>query len=202
MRIAAAAVIAGVALRRRSMCATTRRPNKPRTAGTLNTPYTPSADHRAVLLAGLPRGIRGRPVRSPARSTSATTTGRPATASSRWPRPSSRWIRVHQAYDFAANAATVAEAGVDQSALLRAIAILERGIAEFPTGLAPPLLAGQIYLQDLKTDGSPAATRVGRARRAARGIVRFANPARLRRRRCGRPTFARSSASTSAPPRA
>lgn len=59
--------------------------------------------------------------------------------------------KFYRAYDYAANAATMAEAGVDQAALLRAISLLERGMQEFPKDWQLPLLAGQIYLQDLKT---------------------------------------------------
>jgi hypothetical protein len=60
-----------------------------------------------------------------------------------------RFVRV---YDQAANAITVAERGATQDDLWRAIHLLERGMQEFPREWALPYLAGQIYLQDLKTD--------------------------------------------------
>lgn len=59
--------------------------------------------------------------------------------------------KFHRVYDYAANATTMAASGVDQSALLRSVALLERGLAEFPKDWELPLLAGQIYIQDLKT---------------------------------------------------
>jgi hypothetical protein len=55
-------------------------------------------------------------------------------------------------YAFAANAMTIAPHGVDQAIFLRSIALLERGIPLFPRNWPMPLLAGQLYLQDLKTD--------------------------------------------------
>jgi len=55
-------------------------------------------------------------------------------------------------YEFTANAMTLAPSGVDQSIFLRSIALLERGIAQFPLNWPMPMLAGQIYIQDLQTD--------------------------------------------------
>lgn len=54
-------------------------------------------------------------------------------------------------YEYGARAMTMARRGVDQAAYLRAIAILERGIREFPNDWRLPFLAGQIYTQDLQT---------------------------------------------------
>ncbi len=65
----------------------------------------------------------------------------------------------HRIYDFGANAMTIARYHVTQDTYLRAIAILERGAAEFPQDWKLPWLAGQIYTQDLKTD-DPAQRRV------------------------------------------
>lgn len=56
------------------------------------------------------------------------------------------------AYDFTAGAMTIAPIGVDQSAYQRSIALLERGIPLFPQNWKMPLLAGQTYIQDLKTE--------------------------------------------------
>ena len=55
-------------------------------------------------------------------------------------------------YEYGARAITIADEGVDQEAYLHAIAILERGIEQFPDDYKMPELAGQIYTQDLKTD--------------------------------------------------
>ena len=60
-----------------------------------------------------------------------------------------RWERI---YEFGGNAMTIAEIGVDQPTLLRALALLELGMHEFPRSYVLPMLAGQIYLQDLKTE--------------------------------------------------
>jgi len=57
----------------------------------------------------------------------------------------------HYAYDFCARAMTLARTGVDQKIYLRAIALLERGMREFPSEWKFPNLAGQIYTQDLVT---------------------------------------------------
>jgi tetratricopeptide (TPR) repeat protein len=59
--------------------------------------------------------------------------------------------RYHRAYDYGANAMTLAAAGVTQSTYLRAIAVLEQGIREFPDDWQLPYLAGEIYTQDLET---------------------------------------------------
>lgn len=56
-----------------------------------------------------------------------------------------------RAYEYSANAMTMAP-GADQSIFLRAIALLERGTVLFPANHAIPMLAGQMYIQDLKTD--------------------------------------------------
>jgi hypothetical protein len=55
-------------------------------------------------------------------------------------------------YEFGANAATVAHSHVDQSVILRAIALLERGSKMFPRSWSIPMLAGQMCIQDLQTD--------------------------------------------------
>lgn len=54
-------------------------------------------------------------------------------------------------YEFGAMAMTIAS-GADQKITLRAIAVLERGIAEFPNDWKIPNLAGQMYTQDLQSD--------------------------------------------------
>jgi hypothetical protein len=74
--------------------------------------------------------------------------------------------RFGRVYDYAANAMTIAQLGVDQSTYRRAIAMLEKGIREFPDSWEMPLLAGQIYIQDLKPDPQPD-TPEGRAAAAA-----------------------------------
>jgi tetratricopeptide (TPR) repeat protein len=56
------------------------------------------------------------------------------------------------AYDYGANAMTIAARGVDQSTYLRAIAILEKGVTEFPDDYKIPLLASDMYTLDLVTD--------------------------------------------------
>ncbi len=53
--------------------------------------------------------------------------------------------------EWGARATTIARYGVDQHAYLRAIAILEAGAKRFPDDWHLPLLAGQIYTQDLVT---------------------------------------------------
>lgn len=60
--------------------------------------------------------------------------------------------QLFRAYDTGANAMTLAKHGVDQSVYLRAIALLERGMHEFPEDWRLPYLAGQIYTQDLKSE--------------------------------------------------
>jgi hypothetical protein len=57
-----------------------------------------------------------------------------------------------RAYNWGGRAITIAHYGVDQSAYLRAIAVLERGGEQFPDDYRMPYLAGQIYTQDLVTD--------------------------------------------------
>jgi len=58
----------------------------------------------------------------------------------------------HRPYEYGARAITIALSGVDQTSYLRALKVLERGIAEFPADWKLPYLAGQIYTQDLVTD--------------------------------------------------
>jgi hypothetical protein len=58
----------------------------------------------------------------------------------------------HRPYEFGANAMTIATTGVTQETYLRAVAILEKGVAQFPDDWKLPLLAGEIYTQDLVTD--------------------------------------------------
>lgn len=59
--------------------------------------------------------------------------------------------RYQRIYEFGAMAMTIA-AGADQDIYLRAIAVLERGIEEFPNDWKIPNLAGQMYTQDLQSD--------------------------------------------------
>jgi len=59
--------------------------------------------------------------------------------------------RYDRVYEFGARTMTIASHGVTQSTFLRAIAVLERGAAEFPDNWKLPYLAGQIYTQDLQT---------------------------------------------------
>lgn len=60
--------------------------------------------------------------------------------------------RLSSVYEYCGGAMTLAKHGVDQSIYLRAIALLERGAREFPANWRIPMLAGQIYTQDLRTD--------------------------------------------------
>ena len=60
--------------------------------------------------------------------------------------------RFRLAYEHGPRAMTMADEGVDQATYHHAIDLLERGTAAFSEGWQMPLLAGQIYLQDLKTD--------------------------------------------------
>jgi hypothetical protein len=60
--------------------------------------------------------------------------------------------RYERIYDMGANAMTLARRGVDGPILLRAVALLERGMREFPDDWKLPYLAGQIYTQDLRSD--------------------------------------------------
>lgn len=57
-----------------------------------------------------------------------------------------------RAYEFGARAITLAEFGHSNATYLRAIAILEAGAREFKDNYRLPLLASQIYLQDLVTE--------------------------------------------------
>ena len=59
--------------------------------------------------------------------------------------------RYQRVYEYGANAMTLAKE-TDQSTYLRAIALLERGVVEFPDDWKIPFLAGEIYSQDLVTD--------------------------------------------------
>ncbi len=65
----------------------------------------------------------------------------------------------HRVYELAANATTLPRKDLEQSAKLRAIGILEKGMKRFPDDWRLPYLAGQIYSQDLVTD-DPAQRRV------------------------------------------
>jgi hypothetical protein len=58
----------------------------------------------------------------------------------------------HPIYSYAANAASIAEQGADQASLLRAVALLERGIKQFPDDWKLAYLAGQMYIQDLRSE--------------------------------------------------
>ena len=57
----------------------------------------------------------------------------------------------HRVYEYGASAMTLAKYGVDQSTYLHAIAVLERGMQQFPDDYRLPMLAGQMYTQDLQT---------------------------------------------------
>jgi hypothetical protein len=59
--------------------------------------------------------------------------------------------RFHRIYEYGAHAMMLAP-GTDQSIYLRAIRLLEAGMKQFPDDFRIPLLAGQIYTQDLVTD--------------------------------------------------
>jgi hypothetical protein len=59
--------------------------------------------------------------------------------------------RYHRAYGYGANAMTIAATGVTQDIFRRSIAVLEQGIREFPEDWQLPMLAGEIYTQDLET---------------------------------------------------
>jgi hypothetical protein len=54
-------------------------------------------------------------------------------------------------YDYGANAMTIAATGTTQQTFRRAIAVLEQGITQFPDDWKMPLLASDIYSQDLVT---------------------------------------------------
>lgn len=59
---------------------------------------------------------------------------------------------LHGVYDHAANAMTLAKHGVDQSVIMRAVRLVERGTKQFPGDWKLLYLAGQMYTQDLRTD--------------------------------------------------
>src|SRR5215468_8858405 len=59
--------------------------------------------------------------------------------------------RFHRFYEWGARAITLASRGVDNTACLRAIAVLEAGASQFPDDWKLPYLAGEIYTQDLQT---------------------------------------------------
>lgn len=59
--------------------------------------------------------------------------------------------RYERIYEYGARAITMAATGVDNRANLRAIAVLDRGMKEFPQSWKFPELASQIYAQDLVT---------------------------------------------------
>lgn len=60
--------------------------------------------------------------------------------------------KFHRMYGYGANAMTIAATGVTQTTFHRAIAILEQGTREFPADWQLPMLAGEMYTQDLVTD--------------------------------------------------
>jgi hypothetical protein len=57
----------------------------------------------------------------------------------------------HRIYEWGARAITLAGRGVDNTAYLRATAVLEAGARQFPDDWKLPYLAGEIYSQDLQT---------------------------------------------------
>ena len=57
----------------------------------------------------------------------------------------------HQLYEWGARAITLASRGLDNAAYLRALAVLDTGSRAFPDDYKLPLLAGEIYTQDLQT---------------------------------------------------
>ncbi len=59
--------------------------------------------------------------------------------------------RFQRVYEWGARAMTLAHEGVTQDTYLHAIAVLERGMTQFPGDWKLPYLAGQIYTQDLET---------------------------------------------------
>lgn len=59
--------------------------------------------------------------------------------------------RFHRIYEYGAHAMLLAP-GSDQSIVMRAIRLLDNGMRYFPDDYRLPLLAGQIYTQDLETD--------------------------------------------------
>jgi len=103
--------------------------------------------------------------------------------------------KFRRVYDYSANAMTIAHEGVDQTTYLRAIALLERGIVEFPDDWKIPFLAGQIYTQDLQTT-DPAQRRAWTSAARCSPNRRSASRARRSDRRRGRRSCGPSSAST------
>lgn len=59
--------------------------------------------------------------------------------------------RYERPYEYGARAITIAQHGVTQQSYERSVAILEHGMNEFPEDWKLPMLAGQIYTQDLET---------------------------------------------------
>ena len=59
--------------------------------------------------------------------------------------------RFRRIYEFGARAMTMAQLGVTQNTYLHALAVLDRGMKEFPDDWKMPDLAGEIYTQDLVT---------------------------------------------------
>lgn len=63
--------------------------------------------------------------------------------------------RFHRTYEYCGGAISfyaLTSPTIDRRVLLRAIAMLERGVREFPSDWRLPNLAGQIYTQDLQSD--------------------------------------------------
>jgi len=60
-------------------------------------------------------------------------------------------VHLHVAYEFCGNAMTFVNFDSPNSIYLRAIQLLEQGVREYPSDWRIPMLAGQIYTQDLKT---------------------------------------------------
>lgn len=59
--------------------------------------------------------------------------------------------KFHRVYELGANAMTIARHNVDERVYLRATALLDKGMHEFPRDWRLPYFAGQIYTQDLQT---------------------------------------------------
>lgn len=57
----------------------------------------------------------------------------------------------HRPYEWGARAITLASRGLDNATYLRALAVLDAGSRAFPDDYKLPLLAGEIYTQDLQT---------------------------------------------------
>ena len=58
----------------------------------------------------------------------------------------------HRIYVTGAHAMQLADHGVTQETFMRSLRVLERGMKEFPDDYRIPLLAGEIYTGDLRTD--------------------------------------------------